>query len=144
MWCSKYPIGSCCTKASRVNRQCAVSATHATTLPRWPMKNTFSIPAFTERWRTCSRQPIRCTCIMRPGLEGSSTAAPASILHCYAAAAAGAACCCFLCYRCCGLACCQLLVRTRIRFSSIFFPLILLQGRLPPLECRCRLFAFGS
>ena len=31
------------------------------------MKNAFSMPTFTERWRTCNRQPVRNACMMQEG-----------------------------------------------------------------------------
>ena len=82
--------------------------------PRRPMKNTSPIPAFAKRWRTCNRQPIRCACSTRPGLEASSTAAPASILRW-----------CWCWCRCCRcllfVVSYQVYTRIRIRFSSLLY-----------------------
>ena len=97
---------SCCTRASRANRQGAASATHvsAACCFSWARlgKNRGSHDPFPSGPMKSNRQPIRCTCITQPGSEGCSTAVPAPILRC--------CCCCCCCCRCYRhrLVCCQL------------------------------------
>ena len=64
-------------------------------MPRTFLKRTHEkhilYPSVHGNMRTCNRSPIRCIYITRPGSEGASTAASASILRCYGAAAAATA-----------------------------------------------------
>ena len=64
---------------SRLTRRCRGQLCQAP-FPRGPMKNGLSMPAFTERWRTCNGQPIKNAYMMQEG--STRVSSTLSILRC--------------------------------------------------------------